>query len=56
MARSKKERRRNKGWFKKGKDPRRRVGFTQEEAKRGYRRPWRRSPTTSTSTPGCSGA
>ena len=36
MARGRKDRRRNKGWFKKGRDPRRRVGFTQEQAKRGY--------------------
>ncbi len=33
---TRKARGRNKGWFKKGYDPRRRAGFTPEECKRGY--------------------
>jgi hypothetical protein len=28
---------RNRGWFKKGFDPRRRRGFSREECQKGYR-------------------
>ena len=34
--RGRKRKRRNKGWFKKGFDARRRTGFTTEECRRGY--------------------
>ncbi len=30
-------RKRNRGHFRKGHDPRRRVGFTREECRKGYR-------------------
>jgi len=30
-------RRRNRGWFRKGYDPRRRCGFTLEECRKGFR-------------------